>query len=191
MPRLAALALVASLAAGSAAATGKKPPGEPQALVLRGPAASTAEGALETGRLASQEQMVSGPFVLTYVGDALEVVAAGSGQVLGLVSPPLSGCFHLAPGTFLRLRGAGQVLYSGIRPMPATRALESYLGRAIWISAGRAQPEQWTLREIGPDHLTVERSRSYRLIALRRIAEIAWTDLTGADPTPRVVLSPE
>jgi hypothetical protein len=28
-------------------------------------------------------------------------------------------------------------------------------------------------------------------VPVRRIAEITWTDLTGIDPTPRVVLAPE
>jgi hypothetical protein len=192
MTRLTNLALAAALATGSAAAADKKAPAvEPQALVMRGAVASTAQGAFETGRLTSPEQTVAGPFVLTYAGDALEVVTVVGGHVLGLVSPPLAAPFHLGHGTFLRLRGSGQVLYAGIRPIPATRALEAYLGRPIWLSAGSGEPEQWTLREIGGDHVTVERSRSYRIIALRRIAEIDWTDLTGADPTPRVVLSPE
>ena len=47
------------------------------------------------------------------------------------------------------------------------------------------------LREIAGDHVTIERSRTYRVIPVRRIAEITWTDLTGIDPTPRIVLAPE
>jgi hypothetical protein len=39
--------------------------------------------------------------------------------------------------------------------------------------------------------VTIERSRTYRVLAIRRISEITWTDLTGADPTPRIVLAPQ
>jgi hypothetical protein len=75
--------------------------------------------------------------------------------------------------------------------MPITRTLDAWLGRPILLGVGGGQPEPWTLRAIGGDHLTVERSRTYRVVPVRRIAEITWTDLTGIDPTPRVVLAPE
>jgi hypothetical protein len=29
------------------------------------------------------------------------------------------------------------------------------------------------------------------VIPVRRVSEISWTELTGIDPTPRVVLAPE
>ncbi len=85
----------------------------------------------------------------------------------------------------------GEPLDAAHRPMPITRPLEAYLGRPIWIGAAGAAPEQWLLREIGQDHVTLERTRTYRVLPVRRIAEITWTDLTGIDPTPRVVLGPE
>jgi hypothetical protein len=193
MTRPGKLALAAALAVGCATSPAPKapPPAAPQR-VFQGTLASGPEGGFETGRLLTPDQSVPGPFVLTYLapGASLVVVAAGGAEV-GAVSGPLGQPFHLAPGASLRLAAAGDVVYAGIRPMPVTRALEAHLGRAIWLSVGSGQPEQWTLREIGADHVTVERSRSYRVIALRRIAEIDWTDLTGADPTPRIVLSPE
>ena len=37
----------------------------------------------------------------------------------------------------------------------------------------------------------MERSRTYRVVPVRRIAEITWTELTGIDPTPRIVLARE
>ncbi len=193
MTRLSKLAL-AALAAGCATSPAPKPPpaaAAPQR-ATQGTLASGPEGGFETGRLTAPEQAVAGPFVLTFVTPGTEVQVAGAdGQVLGAVAGPLAQPFHLARGASLRLAVPGDVVYAGVRPMPVTRALEAHLGRAIWMTVGKGEPEQWTLREIGADHVTVERSRSYRVIALRRIAEIAWTDLTGADPTPRVVLSPE
>jgi hypothetical protein len=74
---------------------------------------------------------------------------------------------------------------------PITRSLEAYLGRQIWVAVRGGEPEQWFLREIGHDHLTIERTRTYRVLPVRRLAEITWTDLTGIDPTPRIVLAPE
>lgn len=74
-------------------------------------------------------------------------------------------------------------------PKPITRALEAWLGRQIHVSTPGAPPEKWFLREIGGDHVTIERSRTYRVIPVRRIAEITWTDLSGIDPTPRIVLA--
>ena len=78
------------------------------------------------------------------------------------------------------------------KPMVMTRPLEAYVGRSIQVIAGATgQPEPWVLRQVGTDHVILERSRTYRVVPLRRIAEIGWTDLTGIDPTPRVTLSPE
>jgi hypothetical protein len=71
---------------------------------------------------------------------------------------------------------------------PLTRALEAYVGRQILVGAAGAPAEPWILRGIAEDHLTLERSRTYRVVPLRRVAEITWTDLTGIDPAPRVVL---
>jgi hypothetical protein len=85
----------------------------------------------------------------------------------------------------------GDAVQAGYRPMPITRPLEAYVGRQIWIAAPGAPPEHWFLRAIGADHVTLERTRTYRVLPVRRIAEITWTDLTGIDPTPRVVLGPE
>jgi hypothetical protein len=78
------------------------------------------------------------------------------------------------------------------RPMLLTRPLEAYLGRTIQVAAGTAgRPEPWTLRQVGTDHVILERSRSYRVVPLRRISEVGWTDLTGIDPTPRLTLTAE
>ena len=111
--------------------------------------------------------------------------------MLGTVAGPLLQPLHLAASVALRLAAPGEVTYGGYRPMPITRALEAYLGRQLWVGAPGAAPEQWFLREIGQDHVTLERTRTYRVLPLRRVAEITWTDLTGIDPTPRVVLGPE
>ncbi len=158
-----------------------------------GAAAGGTEG-FETGRLTSPEQSVAGPFVLTYLSPGAEVEvastasgAAGLGRVLGPLPQPL----HVARGMVVRLPAPGDVVYAGYRPMPITRAVEAWLGRGIQVGVAGAQPESWVLREIAADHVTIERSRTFRVIPVRRIAEITWTDLTGIDPTPRLVLSPE
>jgi hypothetical protein len=179
--------------AGCASAPAPRPPSEP----ARGapPAtASAADGGFETGRLTAVDQAVRGPFVLTYLsaGAELEIVSTtAGGAVLGRVAGPLAGPLHVASGALLRLAAPGDAVYAGHRPMPLTRALESYIGRQILVAPVGAQPEQWTLRQIGGDHLTIERSRTYRILPTRRIAEITWTDLTGIDPTPRIVLAAE
>ena len=122
----------------------------------------------------------------------MQLVRTGPGaEVLGTVAGPLAEPVHLASNVALKLVLPGEVLYAGYRPMPITRSLESYLGRTIWVGAPGGAPEQWSLREIGQDHLTIERTRTYRVLPVRRIAEITWTDLTGIDPTPRIVLGPE
>lgn len=194
LPLLAALA--AALALQAACTTPRrKPPASPDAptTVHAGPAAG-AEGTLETGRLVAAEQTLPGPFVLTYLapGAELQVVsAAGKGAVLGSIVGPLELPFHVPAGAYLRLPGAGDALYAGHRPMPITKALEAWIGRQIQVGFAAGQPEPWVLRGIGSDHVTLERSRTYRVVPTRRISEIVWTDLTGIDPTPRMILAPE
>jgi hypothetical protein len=186
------LILPAALALAACASTAStRPPPEP----ARAPAsASGGDGGFETGRLTAVDQVVRGPFVLTHLaaGADLEIVStAAGGAVLGRVAGPLAGPLHVASGTLLRLSAPGDAVYTGQRPMPITRALEAYVGRQVLVAAAGAQPETWTLRQIGGDHVTIERSRTYRVLPTRRIAEITWTDLTGIDPTPRVVLAAE
>jgi hypothetical protein len=188
--------IAAVLLAGSAACTvpAARPSGEATHRLLQGGVAAGAQGAFETGRLTSTDEALRGPFVVTFLASGAEVQLVRSGadaQVLGTVSGPLSEPVHLASNVALRLLLPGDVMYAGYRPMPITRALEGYLGRSIWLGAAGGQAEQWSLREIGPDHVTVERTRTYRVLPVRRIAEITWTDLTGIDPTPRIVLAPE
>jgi hypothetical protein len=179
-----------ALAACASAPPTRTPPEPPRAAPAT---ASGAEG-FETGRLAAVDQVVRGPFVLTHLaaGAELEIVSTtAGGAVLGRVAGPLAGPLHVASGTLLRLAAPGDAVYAGQRPMPITRALEAYLGRQVLVAPAGAQPEPWTLRQIGGDHVTVERSRTYRVLPTRRIAEITWTDLTGIDPTPRIVLAAE
>jgi hypothetical protein len=161
--------------------------------VQQGTLAGGAEG-FETGRLTSTDQTVAGPFVLTYLspGAELEVTSTTAGSsAVGRVLGPLAQPLHVARGMVVRLPTPGDAVYAGYRPMPITRPLDAWLGRAILAGVAGAQPESWVLREIAGDHLTLERSRTYRVIPVRRIAEITWTDLTGIDPTPRLVLAPE
>jgi hypothetical protein len=191
------LAPVAALALAACAGGHSRPPSAAPDAPTRAPQgtlAAGAEGGFETGKLSSPEQAVRGPFVLTYLapGAELEVASAASaGSVLGRVAGPLAQPLHVAPGTLLRLPAAGEAVYAGYRPWPITRALDAWLGRQILVSIPGAPPEPWFLREIGGDHVTIERSRTYRVIPVRRIAEITWTDLTGIDPTPRIVLAPQ
>lgn len=150
--------------------------------------------AFETGRLTSPEQSVAGPFVLTYLAPGAEVEVTSTsagGAALGRVTGPLAQPLHLVRGMAFRLPGPGDVVYAGYRPTPITRPLDAWVGRAILVGVGAAQPESWVLRAIAGDHLTLERSRSFRVVPIRRISEIAWTDLAGIDPTPRLVLAPE
>jgi hypothetical protein len=194
MSRLVRPLLAAAALAASASAPAKPPDATPAPRAVATPPASAAEGGFETGRLTGAEQKVAGPFVLTWLspGAELEVVSgAPGGDVLGRVTGPLAGPFHVAAGASLRLAAAGEAVYSGYRPLPMTRALDAWVGRAVLVGVGDGPPERWTLRAIGGDHLTVERSRTYRVLPVRRIAEITWTELTGIDPTPRVVLSRE
>jgi hypothetical protein len=185
--------LLLALAAACAQPMRRAPP-DGASRMFQGSVAAGAEGGFETGRLTSPDEALRGPFVVTYLSAGAEVQLArtgAGGQVLGKVTGPLADAIHLAANVSLRLAGPGEAVYAGYRPMPITRALEGYLGRPIWLGAPGAQPEQWTLREIGQDHVTVERTRTFRVLPVRRIAEITWTDLTGMDPTPRVILGPE
>ena len=186
-----AVALAASAIPGAARAQAPAQPGvQPAAL------AGGAEG-FETGRLTTTEQRVAGPFVLTFLSPGAEVEVASTGAggaIVGRVRGPLPQPLHVARGMVVRLPTPGDAVYAGYRPMPITRALEAWIGRGILVSvagAPPAAPETWSLREIAADHLTLERSRTYRVIPVRRVAEITWTELTGIDPTPRLVLAPE
>jgi hypothetical protein len=193
-PHLAAPAAALVLAACAGPPARKPAPADAPSRVFQGTLAASAEGGFETGRLTSTEQVVAGPFVLTYLapGAELEVAStAPGGTVLGRVLGPLAQPLHVAAGSAVRLPGPGEAVYAGYRPMPITRPLDAYLGRQVLLGARGTPPETWTLREIGGDHLTVERSRTYRVLPVRRIAEITWTDLTGIDPTPRIVLAPD
>lgn len=195
MRRLLAPSAALALAACAGARTASPSPPHETAPRPAAPAlAAGAEGGFETGKLSSPDQAVRGPFVLTYLapGAELELAPAAGGGALGRVAGPLAQPLHVAAGTLLRPVGAGEALYAGYRPMPITRALDAWLGRQVLVAAGPgAQPEPWFLREIGGDHVTLERSRTYRMVPVRRIVEITWTDLTGIDPTPRIVLAPQ
>ncbi len=189
-PALAALplALAAALASAGPGRAAAQQPG-----VQQGALAGGAEG-FETGRLTTTEQRVAGPFVLTYLSPGAEVEVASTsaaGAVVGRVRGPLAQPLHVARGMLVRLPTPGDAVYAGYRPMPITRALDSWIGRSVLVGVAAAQAEAWTLREIAADHVTIERSRTYRAIPVRRIAEIGWTDLTGIDPTPRVLLAPQ
>ena len=104
---------------------------------------------------------------------------------------PLAQPLHLTRGMAFRLPAPGDAVYAGYRPAPITRALDRWVGRAIQVGVGAAQPESWVLRTIAGDHLTLERSRTFRVVPVRRVSEITWTDLAGIDPTPRLVLAAE
>lgn len=188
--RLAAATALLLAAACATTAPASRPPQDGAARLFQATSAAGSEGGYESGRVTSAG--IAGPFVLTYLtpGEELEIVATGG--TIGRVRFPLAQPFHLAAGMRLAVpAGAPDLLYAGYRPMPMTRPLEAWIGRQILLAAPGAQPEPWWLREVGGDHLTVERSRTYKVIPLRRVGEITWTELTGIDPTPRVTLGPE
>lgn len=194
MRPLALAALLATILPGCAGPRRTPRPSPDAPATVSGPVAAGAEGGFETGRLATPEQTVAGPFVLSYLapGAELQIVSLAPGAaVLGSVIGPLSQPVHVPAGVHLRLPAPGDAVYAGHRPMPITRPLEAWIGRQILVGIGGGQPEPWVLRGIGADHLTLERSRTYRVVPNRRITEIVWTDLTGIDPTPRVQLAPE
>jgi hypothetical protein len=186
----AVLAALATACAAPASAQKKSQPGEPH--VFQGSVGAGALGAFETGRLA-KDQAIAGPFVLTSLGVGDEVVivpADGRSPAIGSVIGPIPAPFEIPAGVKLVASSLPDgALYSGYRPMPITRALEAYLNRTVQLQAPGGQPEPWTLRQIGSDHVIVERNRTYRALPLRRLAEITWTDLSGIDPTPKLVIS--
>lgn len=197
MHRLApATLLLAALAAGCAGpATPGRRPSTGESVVFQGTVAAGPQGAYESGRLSRESPAIAGPFVLTALGagDELEIRPAdGKGAAIGTVGGPLTGPWQIPAGVVLALRPeAAGALYSGHRPMAMTRALEAYVGRTVQVAQGGAAPEPWLLRQIGADHVILERNRAYRVVPLRRIAEISWTDLSGVDPTPRLHLASE
>jgi hypothetical protein len=191
-----AAALLAALAAGCAgpATPGRRPTtGDPG--IFQGTVAAGPQGAYESGRLSRESPAIAGPFVLTALGpgDELEIRPAdGKGAAIGTLSGPLTTPWQVPAGVALALRpDAAGALYSGFRPMAMTRALEAYVGRSVQVAQGGAAPEPWLLRQIGADHLILERNRTYRVVPLRRVAEISWTDLAGVDPTPRLHIASE
>jgi len=200
MRRLApAAALATALAALAAGCSGPASPGRRpstgESAIFQGTVAAGPQGAYESGRLSRESPSIAGPFVLTAlgVGDELEIRPAdGKGAAIGTVGGPLSAPYQIPAGVVLALRpDAAGALYSGYRPMAMTRALEAYVGRTVQVAQGGAAAEPWLLRQIGADHVILERNRTYRVVPLRRIAEISWTDLSGVDPTPRLHLASE
>ena len=200
MRRLVLIALAAAFGACAGPATSSKRPtsGDPvvfQGTVFQGTVAAGPQGAYESGRLSRESPAIAGPFVLTALGagDELEIRPADAkGGAIGTLVGPLATPFQVPAGVVLALGAdAAGALYSGYRPMAMTRALEAYVGRSVQVSTGGAGAEAWLLRQIGSDHLILERNRTYRLVPLRRIAEISWTDLSGVDPTPRLSLALE
>jgi len=200
MRRLALLPLAALAASGCAGlpsrpSSGAARPSTGAALVFQGTVASGPQGAFESGRLSRESPGIAGPFVLTALGPGEELElrpSDGKGAAIGSVVGPLGGPVQVPAGVSLALRpdGAG-ALYSGYRPMAMTRSLEAYLGRQVQVTQGGGAAEAWQLRQIGSDHVVLERNRTYRVVPLRRIAEISWTDLSGVDPTPRLHISAE
>ena len=194
MRRLALLAIVAAAACAGPATAPKRPTaGDPG--IFQGTVAAGPQGAYESGRLSRESPAIAGPFVLTALGagDELEIRPAdGKGAAIGTLAGPLATPFQVPAGVALALRpDAAGALYSGYRPMAMTRALEAYLGRSVMVQLGAAAAEPWLLRQIGSDHVILERNRTYRVVPLRRIAEISWTDLSGVDPTPRLLIAAE
>lgn len=196
MPRVTLLVLALAVAALTAcvAPAASRPHGTAgEALVFQGNASASPAGALETGRLSRDRPVIAGPFVLTYLGagDEVEILPAdGKATPIGTVTGPLMTPLQIPAGAklVLRTQEAG-ALYSGYRPMVMTRPLEAYVGRTIQVASGAGQPEPWLLRQVGTDHVILERSRSYRVVPLRRISEVGWTDLSGIDPTPKLTLT--
>jgi len=192
MRRLAPLALALTACAGPASS---KRPTTGDSVIFQGTVAAGPQGAYESGRLSRESPAIAGPFVLTALGmgDELEIRPAdGKGAAIGTLTGPLATPFQVPAGVALALRpDAASALYSGYRPMAMTRALEAYVGRSVQVAQGAAAAEPWLLRQIGADHVILERNRTYRVVPLRRIAEISWTDLSGMDPTPRLHLAAE
>jgi hypothetical protein len=64
--------------------------------------------------------------------------------------------------------------------------LEAWVGRQVIVDDGSDQSGAWTLRQVAPDHLILERNRTFRALAAARVQELTWTELSGIDPTPRI-----
>jgi len=194
MRRLAPLAFALALTACAGPASSKRPT-TGDSVIFQGTVAAGPQGAFESGRLSRESPAIAGPFVLTALGmgDELEIRPAdGKGAAIGTLTGPLATPFQVPAGVALALRpDAASALYSGYRPMAMTRALEAYVGRSVQVAQGAGAAEPWLLRQIGSDHVILERNRTYRVVPLRRIAEISWTDLSGMDPTPRLHLAAE
>jgi hypothetical protein len=186
------LAVGLTLLSACASAPAARPRGG-EAAVFQGVASSGAAGAYEAGRLSRDTPSVAGPFVLTFLGpgDEVDVVPAeGKATPLGTLTGPLATPFQVPSGAKLVVHpGDAGALYSGTRPLSLTRGLEAYAGRSILVAVGAAPAEPWTLRQVGSDHVVLERSRTYRIIPVQRIQEIQWTELAGVDPTPKLVLA--
>jgi len=185
-----ALALIAS-----ACATAPRPEAvEPRPAPVPTSAGSTlARSGYEAGPLAAASAPAAGPLVVTWLADGTTAALARPGELqpLAVVTGPLATPLHVPAG--LELRGTGPAgAWTGYRPQAAalTRPLDGWIGKQVRVAQG-GQAEPWWLREIGADHLVLERSRTYRVVPLRRVSEITWTELTGIDRTPVLVIAPE
>jgi hypothetical protein len=187
-PLTAALALALAVPAGGAEPARTRP----EAPVVRGPAPAT--GLMEAGRLLAAGAPLEGPFVLSWLeaGATLELRRGDDPRTppLGVVTGPLATPFLLPAGAHLTLAaGASGARDSGSRPSPLLKVLEGWVGRAVLVGAGSAEPQAWTLRQVGPEHLLLERNRTFRAVAAGRVVEVGWTELSGIDPTPRLLLA--
>jgi hypothetical protein len=200
-PALVAAPLAAALLASACASTPAAPPAAarpPPAGAGTGTAgAPLARAGYEAGTLAPEARPVAGPVVVTWLAEGTTAALARPGELqpLAVVVGPLATPLHVPQG--LELRGTGAPgAWTGYRPQaPAVaRPLEAWVGKQVKVApAGgpAAAAELWWLREVGADHLLFERSRTYRAVPLRRVSEITWTELSGIDPTPLVVVAPE
>jgi hypothetical protein len=190
----AAAVLLLTAACATTPAVPKRPPAG-EAAIFVGATAAGFQGSFETGRISKENPAIVGPFVLTALGPGDEVEIRpvdGKGPSIGTILGPLSTPFEIPANVKLVLaQGTPSALYSGTRPMSITRALEAYLNRNILVALPGAPAEAWMLRQLGSDHFIIERNRTYRALPVRRIGEVTWTDLSGIDPTPKVVISGE
>jgi hypothetical protein len=182
------------LLAASACVSAPRPAAETRpAPAPAGPASALARSGYEAGQLSPSGPAAAGPLVVTWLADGTPAALArpGEAQPLAVVVGPLATPLHVPAG--LELRGTGAPgAWTGYRPQGAAlaRPLEGWIGKQVRVAQG-GPPELWWLREIGADHVLLERSRTYRIVPLRRVSEISWTELTGIDRTPVLVLAPE